>query len=273
MVHDLNTQSIDLKQIYLNIRRHGLFVSREYISIAELNSYLKTLPSADRQKSVDNVNFEKAWDDFTVLKPDGEAAYNERYDDAGTEENQYHLPNSKIIVYDPTMQRVKTHFSIDAMDIQLTDFKMLQQELYVWSCSNKLKIFKNILHTTVKYNKAGLKIEAMENTVNCTAGGHPKNIRMIREILTYEDAQQNEQTQKISRLHAGKNYTPVTITETFETSQMQTFESFELKSVSDRSTTLLLHQILNTFFLIHNIQIRVEIKTTNIAVRTIAVID
>tara|TARA_Y100000389_G_scaffold192889_2_gene220978 strand:- start:4496 stop:8914 length:4419 start_codon:yes stop_codon:yes gene_type:complete len=243
LVHNLSAATNQLKQIYLNIRRHGLFVSREYISIAELNSYLETLLPPDRQKSVDNVNFEKAWDDVT--------AYFERYNDAGTEENQYHLPNSKIIVYDPTMQRVKTHFSIDAMDIQLTDFKMLQRELYVWSCSKKLKIFKNILHTTVKYDKVGPHIESIEDKVDCTEGGNPNNIRTIREIDTYEDVQQNEQTQKIIRLHAGKTYSPNTNAETLEKQKMKNFDSFKMKSVSDRSTTLLLHQILNTFFLIH----------------------
>lgn len=252
LVHDVSTHSNnDLKQKYLNIRRHGLFVSRQYISIAELNSYLKTLSNTDRREKTDMVDFEQAWIDFTEPKSDGEAAYLERYNDISTEENQYHLPNSKTIVYDPTMQRVKTHFSIDAMDIQLTDFKMLQQELYVWSCSKKLKIFKNILHTTLKYNKVGPKIEAMESRVDCTVGGHPNNIRMIREILRYDNTEQNQQTQKISTLHAGKIYRPITSTETWEKDKMESFESFKLKSVSDRSTTLLLHQILNTFFLIN----------------------
>ncbi len=244
--HNLtNIADVRLQTMYFNIRRHGLFVSREYISVVELNSYLKSLPINEWKQNAQNVDFTKAWNTFTTeIEP--------IYEDT-TEENTKHLPNSMTIVYDPTLQLVKTHFSIDAVNVQLTNFGMLQQELYAWSCSDKnLKIFQTILHTTFKYQKNGDDIESMEDSVSCTLNHATKNIRMIREILTYNTIIQTEQKNKILNIHKGrKEYTGITNQESFDKNKMQKFDIFKVKDISDRSTTLLLHQILNTFFLIN----------------------
>lgn len=258
---DIKLAQPEIKNVYMVFKRFGLLVSQQYASVVELNSYLQAIESKDRRKCVEQVNFREAYNSWS--KADGLRA---RYDDEhemvsfDLSKINVHTPNSLPLIMDPTLERVKTHYSLQEMDMILTDFWIFSRELYAWFClEEKFKIFNTILHTTSKYNTSDGRpntLGAMDDKVHYDVSGTHFSIRTHREITTYDTTQQIEEDNKFKLSDAMnpnhrqrkqlRPYTCRTVpSSTQQTTKLQTFETITL----DRET-LLLHQILNTFFLV-----------------------
>ena len=258
--NDIKTATLEIQNVYMNFKRFGLLVSRQYASVVELNSYLQVIGHEKRNKCVEQVNFMEAYNAWS--KTDGLMT---RYDD-GSETMSFdrniinvHTPNSLQLIMDPTLERVKIHYSLQAMDMILTDFWIFSREMYAWFCvEEKFKIFNTILHTTSKYNTSdggSNTVEPMDDKVDYDVSGTHFSIRAHREINTYDDAQQNREHAKFKLSdHANpkhrkhKELRPYAHTHnnsSTPTTSLQTFQTIALER-----ETLLLHQILNTFFLV-----------------------
>tara|TARA_Y100000389_G_scaffold204878_2_gene260370 strand:+ start:2890 stop:7395 length:4506 start_codon:yes stop_codon:yes gene_type:complete len=258
--NDIKTANNHIQNVYMHFKRFGLLVSRQYASVVELNSYLQAIEATERDKCVEQVNFMEAYNAWS--KTDGLMT---RYDD-GSETMSFdpskinvHTPNSFPLIMDPTLERVKTHYSLQAMDMILTDFWIFSRELYAWFCvEDKFKIFNTILHTTKKYSTSdGIPstIDPMDDKVDYDLSGTHYSIRAHREINTYNVTQQNNEFAnfKLSN-HANpkhrkhKELRPYTHTQTISSTSTTTLQTFQ--TIALERETLLLHQILNTFFLV-----------------------